>query len=211
MSNKIFIYFLIVFEYPLKRVQRFNQEFEMKKIFITMLLASFIHTYTANAANIYRPYIGADLSFNKAKTNLARPDYLGAILNLGTTYNTYFGTEIFYQQTASRAKTSAANQKYTTSFRGYGLDGIITAPASSKFDVNVSFGIATYVFKEKLSGTHRLSDEGIGFRFGAGAVYHFTNRIAARLSARYIKFNDISNLKHASEYLLGIRYYLKEN
>lgn len=183
----------------------------MKKIFITMLFVCFAQANTAQAHNVYRPYIGADLSFNKAKTNFVRPDYYGATLNLGTTYNTYFGTEIFYQQTASRAKTSAANQKYTTSFRGYGLDGLITLPAYSKLDFNFSLGIASYVFKEKLSGMHRSSDEGIGFRFGTGAVYHLTNRVAARVSARYIKFNDISNLKHASEYSFGIRYYLKEN
>ena len=176
-----------------------------------MLFVCFAQANTAQAHNVYRPYIGADLSFNKAKTNLIRPDYYGATLNLGTTYNTYFGTEIFYQQTASRAKTSAANQKYTTSFRGYGLDGLITLPACSKLDFNFSLGIASYVFKEKLSGMHRSSDEGIGFRFGTGAVYHLTNRMAARASARYIKFNDISNLKHASEYSFGIRYYLKEN
>ena len=181
----------------------------MKKIFISVLLVSCIFAYTADAENHYRPYIGADMSFNKAKTRFIRPDYNGAIINLGTTYNPYFGTEIFYHQTTSKAKTFG-NEKYKTSFRAYGLDAIVTLPVYSKLDLNLSIGAGSYVFKEKLTGAHHGSDEGIGYRFGGGAVYHFTNRLAGRFNARYIKFNDISNLKHTAEYTIGARYYFTE-
>lgn len=181
----------------------------MKKIFVTALLTSLIFAYTADAENQYRPYIGADVSFNKTKTRFIRPDYYGAAINLGTTYNPYFGTEIFYHQTASKAKTFG-NEKYKTSFRAYGLDAIVTMHVHTKFDLNMSVGIASYVFKEKLTGIHHGSDEGIGYRFGGGAVYHFTNRLAGRFNARYIKFNDISNLKHTAEYTIGARYYFTE-
>lgn len=183
----------------------------MKKIFITTLFICFAHVCTVNAENAYRPYIGADISYNRAKTNFVKPDYYAAMLNLGTTYNTYFGTEIFYQQAAARTETVSTGQKYKTSFRGYGLDAIITAPVFSKFDAHFSLGLASYVFSERFSDSHRMSDEGIGYRFGVGATYHLTNRLATRFNARYIKFNDISNLKHAAEYSLGLRYYLTEN
>ena len=106
----------------------------MKKIFIATLFICFAHVCTVNAENAYRPYIGADISYNRAKTNFVKPDYYAAMLNLGTTYNTYFGTEIFYQQAAARTETVSTGQKYKTSFRGYGLDAIITAPVFSKSD-----------------------------------------------------------------------------
>ena len=182
----------------------------MKKIFITALLVSFTFAHMVNAENHYRPYIGTDVSFNKAKTRFIRPEYAGAIINLGTTYNTYFGTEIFYHQTTSSTKTYTGT-KYKTSFRAYGLDAVITLPVYSKFDLNLNVGVGSYLFKEKLLGTHHGSDEGIGYRFGGSGVYHFSNRLAGRLCARYIKFNNISNLKHSAEYTVGARYYFTEN
>ena len=183
----------------------------MKKIFIATLFICLTHICAANAENTYRPYVGADISFDKAKTSFVKPGYYAAAFNLGTTYNPYFGTEIFYQQTTARTKTGSTGQNYKTSFRGYGLDAVITAPVFSQFDVNFSLGLASYVFSERASGSYRMTDEGIGYRFGIGGTYHLTNRLAARLNARYVKFHDISNLKHAAEYSLGLRYYLTEN
>lgn len=179
----------------------------MKKTLALALFVCLACISNAKAENTYRPYIGADFSFDKAKTNFIRPDYYGAYFNLGTTYNPYFGTEIFYQQTDSRAKKLVDGTKYKTSFLAYGLDTIATYPVYSKFDVNLSLGVASYLFKERIVGGPHNSDEGIGFRFGGGAVYHITNRLAARFNARYIKFNRISNLDHASEYTVGARYY----
>ena len=209
MSNKIFIYFLIVFGYALVRLFVYRKK-KMKKVFATLCF-SLMCVCSAKAENVYRPYVGADVLFDKAKTDFIRPNYTGAAFYLGTTYNAYFGTEIFYQQTGTRAKTLGLNTKYKTSFRGYGLDAIINLPVYSKLDVHMSIGAACYVFNEKLSGFHRLSDEGVGYRFGGGAVYHFTNRLASRVQVRYIKFNDISNLRHTTEYVIGARYYFMEN
>ena len=183
----------------------------MKKSFVGTFLFSCLCVFAANAENAYRPYAGVDFLYNKAKTNLTRSGQYGALLNLGTTYNKYFGTEIFYQQTASKAKTIGTNTKYKTSYRAYGLDMIVTMPVCAKADVNLSLGAATYVLREKLTGKRHGSDEGFGYRFGAGAVYHLTDRLAARFNARYINFDHISNLKHASEYTLGVRYYFREN
>lgn len=182
----------------------------MKKIFIPALLICLTGAFAAKAENVYRPYVGIDVSFDKAKTTSVRPGYYGAAVNLGTTYNPYFGTEIFYQQTASRTQTLIAGTKYKTSFLAYGLDTIATYPVYSKFDVNLSLGVASYLFKERIVGGSHNSDEGIGFRFGAGAVYHLTNSLAVRFNARYINFNKISNLDHAAEYTLGARYYFME-
>ena len=183
----------------------------MKRIFIVALSISLMLICSANAENHYIPYVGADFSFNKAKTRFVRPDYYGAAINVGTTYNTYFGTEIFYHQTGSRAKTLDTIAKYKTSFRAYGLDAIMTLPVYKKLDVNLNIGAAYYVFREKSAGTHHVSDEGIGYRVGGGVVYHFTNRFAGRLNAHYIKFNEISNLKHMAEYTIGVRYYFTED
>jgi len=183
----------------------------MKKIFLPVLLVCLAGATVAKAENVYRPYIGADISFDKAKTSFNRPAYYGGSFNLGTTYNPYFGTEIFYHQTGARTKKLNNTAKYKTSFLAYGLDAIATYPVCSKFDVNLSLGLASYLFKERIVGGSHNSDEGIGFRFGGGAVYHLTNSLAVRLNARYIKFNKISNLDHAAEYTLGARYYFMEN
>lgn len=182
----------------------------MKKTFIPALLICLEGATAAKAENVYRPYIGADVSFDKAETSFVHPAYDGASLNLGTTYNPYFGTEIFYHQTGTRTK-KLNNVKYKTSFLAYGLDAVAAYPVCPKFDVNLSLGLASYLFKERIISQSHNTDEGIGFRFGGGAVYHLTNSLAVRLNARYIKFNKISNLDHAAEYTFGARYYFMEN
>ena len=179
----------------------------MNKMFLAVCCAFLFWGQSVKAENKYVPYIGVDASYSRAKTSHTSPKYGGAYINLGTTYNTYFGTEIFYHQTFSNAKQINANDKYKTSYRAYGLDAIATLHVHSKFDLAASLGLATYVLSEKKTNMTHATDEGIGYRFGVGAVYHLTSRIDIRANARYVKTDHISNLKHLGEYTFGMRYF----
>lgn len=179
----------------------------MNKAFFLISLASLMFSGVAGAENKYMPYVGADVSYHEAKTRFSHQHYAGMFVNLGTTYNKYFGTEIFYNQTLKDTKKIGANDKYKTSYRAYGLDAIASMPLCSKFDLTASLGLGSYVFGEKKTGLTHASDEGVGYRFGAGGVYHLTSRVDIRANVRYVKIDHVSNLKHLSEYVLGARYF----
>ncbi|HCU58745.1 MAG TPA: hypothetical protein DIC64_02055 [Alphaproteobacteria bacterium] len=178
----------------------------MNKYFLAALLSVSVLSFQANAENIYTPYIGIDGIYNKAKANHFRPQYYGANINLGTTYNKYFGTEIFYTQVGSETKKVNSVQKYKTSYRAYGIDLIATAPLFQNFGLTAGAGIATYILSEKRPIASHSSDEGFGYRFSAGFVYDLNQNVALRGRAGYINFDHISNADHMAEYVFGIRY-----
>jgi len=184
----------------------FAESRKMKKISL-MVMSFFMVTSVAKAENVYVPYVGADILYNQAKTKFANPKSLGAFVNVGTTYNKYFGTEIFYGQTPNHSTKTKSNDRYKTSYRAYGVDAIVSVPVHEKADLTAGVGLASYVFGEKIKGAQHTSDEGIGYRFSVGAVYRLSEHLAFRANARYVKLNHISNLKRVSEYTVGARYY----
>ena len=157
------------------------------------------------SANIYTPYVGIDGLYNKAKTMSRHTEYGGLNLNVGTSYNDYFGTEIFYQSTFPR-HFYLDNMKYKTSYRAYGLDLYAYTPSLKGLKLTASLGAATYVLKEKKLGLSSSLDEGYGYRFGAGFIYDVNRHISLRVMARFINFDHISNMDHMSEYSVGLRY-----
>lgn len=179
----------------------------MNRYFLPTFLCLLFLAPCTQAANVYVPYIGVDGIYNIAKAKQVKPQYYGADINLGTTYNQYFGTEIFYAQTGSDAKKISEDEKLKTSYRAYGLDLVGYLPVVSGFKLTATAGVATYVFKEKTTGQKHSDDEGYGYRFGAGFMYDLNKNISLRALARYINFDHISDVDHTAEYVLGLRYY----
>jgi len=176
----------------------------MKRYFLSALFIVF--SFNANAENIFVPYIGIDGIYNKSKLYNSHSDNYGANFNVGTSYNKYFGTELFYAQVGSNAKAINLDQKYKVSYRAYGLDAVVYAPICSYFDLTTNLGIGAYTLKEKQTGISHSSDEGYGYRFGGGFIYHITPALAVRFVARYVNFDHISNADHMAEYAFGFRY-----
>lgn len=182
----------------------------MKKILLSALFISTAAAAAANAAetSAYIPYIGVDYSYIDAKANAVKPHYNSMGFNIGTKYNDYFGTEVFYQQTSSDSKKIKADEKLKTSYRAYGLDIATYLPLGCyhQFDLLATAGIGEYVFKKKLTGGKHHNDSGWGYRIGAGAMYNIDENISLRILARYVGIDKVSDFKHLAEYSAGIRY-----
>ncbi len=176
-----------------------------KKLFIG-LFVMLVLPKISHSANIYIPYIGIDGFYNKASILSRHTEFAGANVNIGTSYNDYFGTEIFYQTVFPR-HFYLNDLKHKTSYRAYGLDLYTYTPSFKGLKLTASLGAATYVFKEKTVGLSSLSDEGYGYRFGAGMIYDLSKHISLRAMARYTNFDHISNMDHLTEYTLGLRYH----
>ncbi|MBR2299231.1 MAG: porin family protein [Alphaproteobacteria bacterium] len=183
----------------------------MNKYFLTALLGLSLTALQAKAENVYIPYLGIDGIYNRAKMKQLKPEYFGVNFNIGTTYNRYFGTEIFYQQTGHSTKHLFSDEKLKTSYRAYGLDLNGYLPLSPSFDLTAGIGIATYVLSQKATHISHSSDEGYGYRFSGGLLYHFNKNCSLRAVARYVSLDHISNAHHIAEYVLGLRYnFIKE-
>ncbi len=178
----------------------------MNKYFLIALLGLLFVSHSASAENEYTPYVGLDAVYNKAKAYSLRPQYYGASFNIGTSYNAYFGTEVFYTQVGRESKKINESEKYKTSYRAYGLDVFVYTPAFLNFKAFATTGAGFYVLKEKTLSAGHTSDEGYGYRFGGGLVSQMTPHIALRGVARYINFDHISNIDHTAEYTVGLRY-----
>lgn len=181
----------------------------MSKYFCTSLFLSLFLSFAALADNnIYTPYIGADYAFARAKASGIKPVYHSGAVNVGTKYNDYFGTELFYQQSGSESKKTG-NGKYKSSYRAYGLDMAAYLPLTCDhhLDLLATAGVGEYVLSKKLSGFKHHNDSGIGYRFGGGVMFNLDENISLRVLARYIDLKNISGYDHMVEYSTGLRYH----
>lgn len=156
----------------------------------------------------YTPYAGVDYGYVEASAKSLNPNYHAAGINLGTKYNDYFGTELFFNQSGSDAKKTNGG-KYKTSYRAYGLDATVYLPLGCyrTFDLIATAGIGEYVFEEKLNGGKHHDNSAWGYRIGAGVMYNLTENISLRVLVRYVGLDGISNFDHLNEYTLGLRYH----
>ena len=179
----------------------------MKKL--TSLLAVTVSAtafVTSASALEYKPYVGLDyvrsapMSYNARE---ARPQYDSASVNVGTTYNAYFGTELFFQDSYKEERHDTR-----TSYKGYGLDlvGYLPLGCDRIFNLLGTAGVGEYKFDLKESGANSSTDTGLGYRFGAGAQYHFDDNWSARALVRYVEFDNMNTLDHTVEYVVGGRY-----
>ena len=152
--------------------------------------------------NDYKPYLGLDYAYNVISAN---PHYNSFRAILGSVYNPYFGTEVFYQY-SGRDKLNKDDVR-TTSFNAYGLDMQAGLPLGNSGIVPLAtLGIGQYTIKHKFTDGGHNDDHGWGYRFGGGLRYDIDDNWSATAIARYIKTDKIAVYKHLDEYTIGLRY-----
>lgn len=194
------------------------------RLFTASLFASLLTLHSANAETFdYLPYAGIDYSYNILSASGLDLHYNVAGINIGTKYNDYFGTELFYQQSDNYHKETnfgAISNKFKTSYRAYGLDLNAYLPLGcfQTFELFATAGIGEYVFREKFKSTVHVDgitrsygtsyhESAIGYRWGGGLIYNLSDNFSLRASVRYINLDRISDYDHMMEYSLGLRYY----
>lgn len=177
----------------------------MKKILF--VCAMLISTEAFAIENAYRPYVGADYLYSTMNAKNS-DSYLnsGAVI-IGSEYNKYFGTEVFYQKSLVKAQETAGG-KIKSSFHGYGLDAYAYLPlgCERKLSPFATFGVGKYALKKKIAGISHNDKDGTGYRLGTGLIYHFDANISLKAGYRYINFDRLSTIDHADELMAGIRY-----
>ena len=178
----------------------------MKKLTTAILFSAIFSTQAMAIENDYRPYVGINYAYDtlNAKGHHA---YLNNVsVNLGSTYNKYFGTELFYQY-SDRQDFKSGDLSHSQ-LKGYGLDMLAYLPLGcyGRIAPTATMGIGEYTLTNSYRIAKKQRDHGYGYRFGAGITYHIDNNWSARLMARYIKTDHLQNVDHINEVSLGIRY-----
>jgi len=157
--------------------------------------------------NEYRPYVGADYVYSALQTK-GTDSYLNSgSLVIGSEYNKFFSTEVFYQKSLTKAAETAAG-KMKSALRGYGLDAYAYLPLGCKGRVApyAAAGIGKYALKKKIAGIKHNDKDGTGYRFGAGINYRVYGNVSLKFGYRYINFDRLSTVDHANEINVGVRY-----
>ncbi len=173
------------------------------------LLAAVSAIALATSANAleFRPYVGAQYNLTSASVkDMPNMDMHSYSVFVGTDYNRYFGTEVFYQNSNKWHKV-INDVKTKVDFEAYGLDlyGYLPLGCDRVFSLLGTAGIANYDFDGD-RGNGKEEDNGLGYRLGAGMQYNITNNIAVRGIVRYIWADKLDGFDHMMEYSLGAKY-----
>lgn len=183
----------------------------MKNTIATLLVAvsTFAVAANANAENSFRPYVGVDYNYDNGNGN----DFNSGSVNVGTQFNDYFGTEVFYQRSDNDVKTKGLARQETRYFNAYGIDlnGYLPMGCEQEFALIGSVGAGEYEFNTgyNAAGWANNRDHGFGYRFGLGGLYNVTDNVALKAMARYIKFDKLADETEETdmmEYTAGVRY-----
>ena len=174
------------------------------------LLAAVSAIALATSANAleFRPYVGAQYNLTSASVkNMPNMDMHSYSVFVGTDYNRYFGTEVFYQNSNKWHKVYEGN-KVKADFAAYGLDayGYLPLGCDRVWSLLGTAGIASYKYDFDNGVDPKGDDHGLGYRLGAGVQYNVTNNIAVRGLARYIWADKLDQFDHMMEYSLGAKY-----
>ena len=190
----------------------------MKKTLLLAGVAS-LFAMSANAYDIkdyWSPYIGADYNFTRTHhpestatvaSNILPSNYHSGTFAFGTKVFDYVAVEGFAE--FSKYENKPETRSYT---RAYGADvmGVLGLGDSQKFDLLGSIGLGRYYNKLKhktAAGKTDFAEYDWGYRFGAGAQYHFNENWSVRAMYRHVVFNKpkfaYNNLDVVS---LGVRY-----
>ncbi len=176
----------------------------MKRTIALMAAASALaFTASANAYD-FTPYVAADYTYTDMQ-NLAEVN--GGKIAVGTDYNKYFGTEVFYQRTGSdRVHTEDGTDEY--SLQSYGLDvyGYLPLGCEQKVSLIGTAGFAFEDIKFKYESDNRGTEHGVGYRLGAGAQYNVDEKVSVRALYRYTFADKLGGLDHINEYSVGVKY-----
>ena len=188
----------------------------MKNTVSALMVAVSAIAFSAGASAFeYNPYVGINYNYGDVNTkglsNAYAPEFNSASVALGSSYNKYFGTEIFYQISDNYGK-NYTEEKIGSNFQAYGLDlyGYLPLGCDQVFSLVGTAGVAEYTFKHKNtiadSTRETNKDHGIGWRLGAGVQYSIDENWDFRAIARHVNFNKVDHLDHMMEYTAGIKY-----
>lgn len=172
-----------------------------------VFMIAFANSAKAAQDGEYIPYVGIDYTYTDANVKYDRPHYNSGSVNIGTYYNKFFGTEMFYQRSDSHKEGHGAD-KSKTSFQAYGLDlmGYLPLGCDQTFALIGTVGIGEYIVRNQYSLGKGNRDHGIGYRAGAGVLYNVDENWGIRVLARYVNLNHINDYDHMMEYSAGVRY-----
>ena len=177
----------------------------MKKVlFLLTLCASFP---AMAQENVYRPYVGADYVYSDLNNRGADTYLNSGKFVLGSEYNKYFSTEVFYQKSLTKAQ-DVSGGKMKSSLWGYGLDMYAYLPlgCAQKIAPYATAGVAKYALKKKVNAAHKNDRDGTGYRFGAGVRYFINANVSLLAGYRYINTDKLSSVDHIDELSIGLRY-----
>ena len=182
----------------------------MKKLTTIALTAVLFGGQTSAAGaieNDYRPYLGVSYAYDEARAEGYHSYHNAGIVNIGSVYNRYFGTELFYQYT-DKHKFGSGEDLKNSSFQAYGLDILAYLPlgCEGRLAPTATLGIGEYVFKNEHRYGKDQRERAWGYRFGVGLTYHWDENWALRGLYRYVKLDRAGALDHLNEYTFGVRY-----
>lgn len=161
-----------------------------------------------------RPYIGLDYVYSMSDIddydgiNVLEEDLNAFAVSLGLKFNRYVGLETFYQQSEEGEKTVLGVVRTEDKYKAYGLDLVGYLPVAHQFDFLGTVGVGYYdvdvtakAYGMEVSG----SDDGFGWRIGAGGQFNITNNWGIRVMARYVD-PDVEGLNNMVDISAGIRY-----
>ena len=92
--------------------------------------------------------------------------------------------------------------------QSYGLDlyGYLPLGCDQTFALLGTAGISNIDIDYKYQDEKRDTENGLGYRLGAGAQYSFDENLSVRAVARYIFTDKVSDVDHIMEYSAGIKY-----
>lgn len=173
----------------------------------TALILTLSGTSNADTTREFIPYAGVDYLYAPTYASYGvRPHYHAFALNIGTKYNSHFGTEVFYAQSADEHK-KLEDVKLKTSYQAYGLDATTYLPLCPATDLFITGGLAQYIFHYKPQGLSRKKDSGFGYRIGGGLMLNLNEHVSFRFLARYVGIDRVSDIDRLTEYALGFRYH----
>lgn len=188
----------------------------MKKLTGALMIAVSAVAFTANAQAAeleYKPYVAADYHYTDANAHKESPYYNSGSVSVGTSYNKYFGTELFYQYSNDYKKSNrTTGEKRSSQFQAYGLDmiGYLPLGCDQVFSLLGTIGIGEYKFEKKNGfmtiGSHKHNDSGYGYRAGLGAQYQIDENWSVRAIARYIGLDKVKDFDHMMDYSMGVKY-----
>ena len=186
----------------------------MKKIFVLWMVMFCAIVSEAKASDgselVYVPYIGMDYAYAEANAKNVRPNLNAFSFNIGSDYNRFFSTEVFYQFSDVSKKKLSTQESLKSSFQAGGLDVYGYLPLLCDRDLALigTAGVGLYDFRNKYSNPYVKDghDQGYGYRLGAGMFYSLNKDWAVRAVARYVKLDQIKDFDHMWEYSAGLRY-----
>lgn len=162
---------------------------------------------------LFNPYVGIDYQAMNVKFDGGSETANGVNVHVGNRFNEHVGVELGYFHTEEVSQTIEPTLPITAKARlvGVTLDALGYLPVNEDKTLELigSVGVSHIVAKAKFSVAGIPINDNAnewGFRAGAGAQYHITDKVSLRGMARYqsADFDDIA--KRAWVYTAGLNY-----